>query len=71
MAHPLPLAHVAAEPWFQELRAMKALAGADLRGRYHPVRTLHQACIEVWKGRKLQEIRAKKLLDFGTAGGNV
>lgn len=51
MCKPLPIAHVAAEPWYRALRDMKPCA-RPLRGLKHECRTFPQAVLEVFEGRQ-------------------
>lgn len=58
MAHPLPLSHAAAEPWFQALRGM-AQDRTQVYGFAWPCRSLYQASIDVFEARTRQTLRAK------------
>lgn len=60
MTHPIPNAHVVAEPWFQSLRSLKRDPNTKLRTLAAPVRTLAHACADVLHERAAYEIRLLK-----------
>lgn len=60
MAHPIPNAHVVAEPWFQSLRGLKRDPNTKLRTLAAPVRTLAHACADVLHERAAYSIRMRQ-----------